>query len=177
MLLTLCVGAGLAFALSKFTNGMLEGIPAMLLFGTAFVSTSTAVILKTLNSKGRMGTLSSKIMIGMSIVQDLTVIPLMLIVGKLGSIGSSDGSVMSTIKPLLLGAVFMALMMTVGARWIPRLLQVVAKLNSKELFMLAITGIALGAGFLSEAMQVSFSFGAFLVGIVLSDSEYGKKAL
>ncbi len=176
VVLTLFTGAALAYFLSKYTD-VLDSVPAMFMFGTAFVSTSTAVILKTLNSKGRMGTLSSKVMIGMSIVQDLTVIPLMLIVGKLGNIGAGGDSIMNTIKPLLLGAVFMLLMMTVGAKWIPKLLQAVAKLNSKELFMLAITGIALGAGFLSDAMQVSFSFGAFLVGIVLSDSEYGKKAL
>ena len=171
--LTLCAGTFIAWILGK-TLGIFEHFSSMMLFATAFVSTSTAVILKTLSSKNQMGTLSSKVMIGMSIVQDLTVIPLMLIVGKLGNLSSGTGA---ALRPLILGAVFMILMMTLGAKWVPRMLQSVAKLNSKELFMLAVTGIALAAGFLSDAMQVSFSFGAFLAGIVLSDSEYGKKAL
>ncbi len=170
---TLIAGAGIAWCLNR-TSGMFQDIATMLIFGSAFVSTSTAVVLKTLTSRGQMGTLSSKVMIGMSIVQDLTVIPLFLIMSKLGSI--SDG-LMDAVKPLILGAVFMTLMMTAGARYLPLILKTVAKTNTKELFLLAVTGIALGAGFIADWMQVSFSFGAFLAGIALSDSEYGKKAI
>ncbi len=170
---TLIAGAGIAWCLNR-TSGMFKDISAMLIFGAAFVSTSTAVVLKTLTSRGQMGTLSSKVMIGMSIVQDLTVIPIFLIMSKLSTL--SDG-LMDAVKPLALGAVFMALMMTAGARYLPLILKAVAKTNTKELFLLAVTGIALGAGFLADWMQVSFSFGAFLAGIALSDSEYGKKAI
>jgi CPA2 family monovalent cation:H+ antiporter-2 len=131
-------------------------------------------VLKTLESKRRMGTLSSKVMIGVSIVQDLTVIPLMLLICKLDNLSSG---LVSTIRPLALGAVFMFLMLTIGARFIPFLLRQVARFESKELFLFAVTGLALGIGLLSEAMQVSFSFGAFLAGIVLSESDYGKRAL
>ncbi len=167
VLLTLACAAGI---------GLLLGLPltTAMLFGVAFVSTSTAVILKTLTSNGQMGTLSSKVMIGMSIVQDLTVVPLMLIVCNLSNL--SQG-LMNALKPLATGAVFMFLMMTLGAKLVPWLLKLVARWNSKELFLLAVTGLALGIGFVSEAMQASFSFGAFLAGIVLSDSDYGKKAL
>ncbi len=170
---TLIAGAGIAWCLSR-TSGMFRDVASMLIFGSAFVSTSTAVVLKTLTSRGQMGTLSSKVMIGMSIVQDLTVIPLFLIMSKLGSL--SDG-LLDAVKPLAMGAVFMVLMMTAGARYLPLILKVVARTNMKELFLLAVTGIALGTGFIADWMQVSFSFGAFLAGIALSDSEYGKKAI
>ena len=113
-------------------------------------------------------------MIGMSIVQDLTVIPMMLIVGRFNSF--SDG-LLPALFPLFKGALFMIIMMTLGARYVPLVLRYVAKSSSKELFLLAVTGIALLAGAVSEMMELSFSFGAFLAGIVLSDSDYGKKAL
>ncbi|MBO5959803.1 MAG: cation:proton antiporter, partial [Lentisphaeria bacterium] len=170
---TFAAGAGIAWILNSLT-GWFEQFVTMFLFATAFVSTSTAVVLKTLGSRGQMGTLSSKVMIGMSIVQDLTVIPMFMILSKLGNL--SDG-IWAAVSPLLFGAVFMALMMTVGAKYLPYVLRWVAKTNTKELFLLAVTGIALGAGFIADMMQVSFSFGAFLAGIALSDSAYGKKAI
>lgn len=144
------------------------------LFGTAFVSTSTAVILKTLTSRNKMGTLSSRVMIGMSIVQDLTVVPMMVLICNLGHLNEGW---LAVAKPIGMGAIFMVVMMVLGPRIVPALLQMVAKWNSKELFLLAVTVLGLGIGYISEMMEASFSFGAFLAGIVLSDSAYGKKAL
>lgn len=71
----------------------------------------------------------------------------------------------------------MALMLSIGTKYLPKVLNFVAKFNSKELFLFAVTGIALASGFLASWMDVSFSFGAFLAGIALSDSDYGKKAI
>ncbi len=171
---TFLAGAGIAWGLNRFSNGWFNSWISMFIFATAFVSTSTAVVLKTLTSRGQMGTLSSKVMIGMSIVQDLTVIPMFMLLSKLGDL---SGGWISAVKPLVFGAVFMLLMMTVGAKYLPYILRWVAMTNTKELFLLAITALALGAGFLADVMQVSFSFGAFLAGIALSESEYGKKAI
>lgn len=171
---TFLAGAGIAWGLSRFTEGWFSSVISMFIFATAFVSTSTAVVLKTLASRGQMGTLSSKVMIGMSIVQDLTVIPLFMLLTKLGNL--SDGWYAAA-QPLIFGAVFMLLMMTVGAKYLPYVLRWGAMTNAKELFLLAVTALALGAGALADVMQVSFSFGAFLAGIALSESEYGKKAI
>ena len=183
---TFLVATGIAWLLSRDTALNFGGeskIPlfssnvSLFLFGVCFVSTSTAVVLKTLSSKGFENSLSGRVMIGISIVQDLTVMPLMLLVCQLGALSSSSGDGFSSWLPLILSTVFMALMLTVGARYLPKLTERAARLESKELFLLTITGIALVSGAISVIMQVSFSFGAFLAGIVLSDSEYGKKAL
>ena len=183
---TFLVSTGIAWLLSRDTVlnfGGEDKIPlfsstvSLFLFGICFVSTSTAVVLKTLSSKGFENTLSGRVMIGVSIVQDLTVMPLMLLVCQLGALSSSSGGGLSSLTPLLLSAAFMTLMLTVGARYLPRLTEHAARLESKELFLLSITGIALVSGAISVAMQVTFSFGAFLAGIVLSDSAYGRKAL
>ncbi len=160
-----CFGIGFILKLPPVTAA---------LFGTAFVSTSTAVILKTLGSRNKMGTLSSRVMIGMSIVQDLTVVPMMVLVCNLNKLNEGW---MAVVEPIALGGTFMVIMMVLGPRVVPALLKIVAKWNSKELFLLAVTVLGLGIGYISEMMQASFSFGAFLAGIVLSDSDYGKKAL
>ncbi len=182
---TFLAGTGIAWLLSRNPSVNFAGetkIPlfssnvSLFLFGVCFVSTSTAVVLKTLSSKGFENSLSGRVMIGVSIVQDLTVMPLMLLVCQLGAVSSSGGGVASWM-PLLLSSAFMVLMLTVGARYLPKLTERAARLESKELFLLSITGIALVSGAISVAMEVSFSFGAFLAGIVLSDSAYGKKAL
>lgn len=171
---TFLAGAGIAWGLSRFAENWFNSRISMFIFATAFVSTSTAVVLKTLSSRGQMGTLSSKVMIGMSIVQDLTVIPMFMLLSKLGDF---SGGWYAAAKPLIFGAGFMLLMMTVGAKYLPYILRWVAMTNTKELFLLAVTALALGAGVLADVMQVSFSFGAFLAGIALSESEYGKKAI
>ncbi len=185
VLFTFLTGAGIAWMLSRNQQINFSGetrIPlfssnvSLFLFGVCFVSTSTAVVLKTLSSKGFENSLSGRVMIGVSIVQDLTVMPLMLLVCQLGAMSSSGGG-FSSWMPLLLSSAFMALMLTVGARYLPKITEHAARLESKELFLLSITGIALVSGALSVMMHVSFSFGAFLAGIVLSDSAYGKKAL
>lgn len=184
VLFTFLTGAGIAWLLSRNMQINFSGetrIPlfgsnvSLFLFGVCFVSTSTAVVLKTLSSKGFENSLSGRVMIGVSIVQDLTVMPLMLLVCQLGALSSSGGG-FSSWMPLILSSVFMGLMLTVGARYLPKITGRAAQLESKELFLLSITGIALVSGAISVMMHVSFSFGAFLAGIVLSDSAYGKKA-
>ena len=182
---TFLAGTGIAWMLSNNPRINFSGethIPlfssnvSLFLFGICFVSTSTAVVLKTLSSRGYEDSLSGRVMIGISIVQDLTVMPLMLLVCQLGTMSSSEGG-LSSWMPLLLSTTFMVLMLTFGARYLPKLTERAARLESKELFLFSITGIALVSGAISVVMQVSFSFGAFLAGIVLSDSAYGKKAL
>ena len=184
VLFTFLVASGIAWLLSMDTtvnggadNPLFGSKVSPFLFGICFVSTSTAVVLKTLSSKGFENSLSGRVMIGISIVQDLTVMPLMLLVCRIGALSSLSGGGFFSWLPLVLSTMFMVLMLTVGARYLPKLTERAARLESKELFLLAITGIALVSGAISVIMQVSFSFGAFLAGIVLSDSAYGKKAL
>lgn len=176
VLFTWAAATGLAYMVAKLVNAdLFPSLASMLLFGACFVSTSTAVVLKTLSSRGYQYSLSGKVMTGVSIVQDLTVIPFAIIACMFQTLGKGG---LKSFEPLLYGAIFMVLVMTLGPKVLPRILQFVAKrTDSKELFLLAVTGLALAVGAISEYMELSFSFGTFLAGIVLSDSEYGKKAL
>lgn len=159
-----------------FSIGQIFGWPWMqsLWFGALISLSSTMVLLKTLENQGRIGTLSSKVMIGILIVQDLAIVPMMIILPQL-----NDPKVG---LPLLgIAAIkaigFLLLMIFVGTKIIPRILQYIANWNSRELFLLATVTIGLGIGYGTYLFGLSFAFGAFVAGMLLSESDYGYQAL
>ncbi|NNJ11161.1 portal protein [Chloroflexales bacterium ZM16-3] len=142
--------------------------------GTMLALSSTMVTLKTLSAQGTLGTLASRVMIGMLIVQDLAVVPLMIILPELANL--RDG------LPTLGWAVvragfFLAAMVLVGTRVIPFLLKRIATWNSRELFLIAVMALGLGIGYATYLAGLSFAFGAFVAGMVLSESDYSHQAL
>lgn len=166
---------GLTIALG-YGAGQVLGLDwhASLWLGGLLSLSSTMVLLKTLMNQGWLGTLSSKVMIGMLIVQDLAIVPLMIILPQL-----KDPAVGA---PLLLlaglkAALFIAGMLFLGTWLLPALMARIARLGSRELFVLAITAIGLGVGQLTFMLGLSLAFGAFVAGMVLSESDYGHQAL
>ena len=143
-------------------------------FAAGMVSSSTAVILKTLSNQGYSGSLSGRIMLGMSIVQDLAVIPIMIL---LCNLQRGDGNWFGVVRPILYAVGFVLLMGGIGSRLATRLFRWVARLHSGELFLLVTTSLALGIGALTGYFGLSFAFGAFVAGMVLSESDYSRKAL
>lgn len=143
-------------------------------FGGMIALSSTMVILKTLMSQGRLGTLSSRVMIGMLIVQDLAVVPLMIILPQLNNLEAGLGVLAAA---ALRAALFLFLMFFLGTRLTPWLMRHIARWNSRELFLLAITAIGLGVGYATYLFGLSFAFGAFIAGMVLSESDYSHQAL
>lgn len=167
ILLTMALGFGI---------GQLFGwqwIESLWLGGLISLS-STMIVLKTLMNQGRLGTLSSRVMIGMLIVQDLAVVPLMIVLPQLDELAA--GLPVLALAALK-AAVFLFLMIFGGTRVIPRVMAYVANWNSRELFLLAITAIGLGVGYATYLSGLSFAFGAFVAGMILSESEYGHQAL
>ncbi|MCF8067113.1 MAG: cation:proton antiporter [Desulfobacterales bacterium] len=143
-------------------------------FGALISISSTMVLLKTLMSQGLIGTLSSRVMIGMLIVQDLAVVPMMIILPQL----SNPKSGLSILGFAALKAViFLVLMIVLGTRLIPRLMKYIVSWNSREMFLLTITAIGLGVGYGTHFFGLSFAFGAFVAGMVISESEYVHQAL
>ena len=150
-----------------------ETVPSLWLGGIASLS-STMVILKTLMNQGMMGTLSSRVMIGVLIVQDLAVVPLMIMLPQLSDPASGLPILgIAAVKSV----VFLLVMFFIGTRILPWLLGIVARWNSRELFLLTITAIGLGIGYATYLVGLSFAFGAFVAGMVLSESDYGHQAL
>lgn len=167
MLLTAAFGIGIGRVMGW------EWIPAVW-FGALISLSSTMVLLKTLENQGRLGTLSSRVMIGMLIVQDLAIVPLMIILPQLSN--PKAGLPLLGVAALK-ALVFLVLMIVVGTRIIPGIMRRVARLNSRELFLLATTAMGLGVGYGTYLFGLSFAFGAFVAGMLLSESDYGYQAL
>jgi len=166
IILTIAMAAGM---------GLLLGWPwtDAVWFGACISLSSTMVILKTLQSQGRLGTLSSRVMIGMLLVQDLTVVPLLILLPKLTDLRSGLPDLGWA---LARSVIFLVLMFGLGTRVIPWLIRRVSRWNSRELFLLTVTGLGLGIGFGTYKMGLSFAFGAFMAGMVLSESEHAHQA-
>jgi CPA2 family monovalent cation:H+ antiporter-2 len=150
-----------------------EWVPSVWL-GALISLSSTMVILKTLMNQGFLGTLSSRVMIGMLMVQDLAVVPLMIILPQLSN--PKAGLPLLGLAAIKAG-LFLTVMILLGTRVLPRLMAYIAKWNSRELFLLAITAIGLGIGYATYLSGLSFAFGAFVAGMILSESEYSYQAL
>ena len=162
---------GLGMAIGRFLGWDWH---TCLWLGALISLSSTMVLLKTLMNQGWMGTLSSKVMIGMLIIQDLAVIPMMIILPQL-----NDPAVGLPVLGFaaLKAVAFISGMILLGTRLLPALMRHIARLESRELFMLAITAIGLGVGYITHLAGLSFAFGAFVAGMVLSESDYGHQAL
>lgn len=173
------IGTPVQIALTMMTGfgiGRLMGwdITDSIWFGALISLSSTMVLLKTLMNQGWMGTLSSKVMIGMLIIQDLAVVPMVILLPLLNdpkaglfSLGSALGK----------AALFLTAMFAFGSRLLPWLMRQIARLGSRELFLLAIIAIGLGIGYATYLVGLSFAFGAFIAGMVLNESDYGHQAL
>lgn len=143
-------------------------------FGALIALSSTMVILKTLMAQGTLGSLASRIMIGMLIVQDLAVVPMLIILPELQNL-QAGLPVLGV--AVLRAALFLGVMIYGGTRVIPIVLKRIAGWNSRELFLVSIMAIGLGIGYATYLFGLSFAFGAFVAGMVLSESEYSHQAL
>ncbi len=143
-------------------------------FGALISLSSTMVLLKTLMNQGKMGTLSSRVMIGMLIVQDLAVVPMIIILPQLGDL--EQGLPVLGLAALK-AVVFLTAMVFLGTRLLPKLFKYTARSNSRELFLLTVTAVGLGIGYATWLIGLSFALGAFVAGMVISESDYGHQAL
>lgn len=170
------LGLGLAWLMGwNFGGG--------LVFGLALSVASTVVLLRALEQRQLIDTKRGRIAIGWLIVEDLAmVLTLVLLPALAGSLGgTSDGGDGGLLMPILLTlgkvAAFVAVMILGGRRFVPWVLERVAKTGSRELFTLAVLAIALGIAYGSAVIfGVSFALGAFFAGMILNESELSHEA-
>ena len=143
-------------------------------FGAIISLSSTAVVLKTLTEQGVINTLASRVIVGMLIVQDLAVVPLIILLPELNNVGQGLTEVGIAV---LEAGLFIAGMALFGTRVFPWFMARIAGWNSRELFLLAVVAIGLGVGYATYLFGLSFAFGAFVAGMVLSQSDYSYQAL
>uniref|UniRef100_UPI002ACD6723 cation:proton antiporter n=1 Tax=Chloroflexus sp. TaxID=1904827 RepID=UPI002ACD6723 len=168
-ILQMIVATSLGFALSQFWGwSPVSG----LLLGLSISIASTVVLLRGLMDNGLLNTSAGRIAVGWLVLEDLaTVLILVLLPIIFGS--QSEQSLLSGAFSLLKAVLFVAVMLFAGRRILPKLLDVIAGTRSRELFILAAVAIALGTAFGAAAFfDVSLALGAFLAGVVLSESQF-----
>jgi CPA2 family monovalent cation:H+ antiporter-2 len=166
-LLQMTLATLMGFALTLLWGWTVE---AGLVLGLAISIASTVVLLRGLADNGLLNTSHGKVAIGWLILEDLATVAILVLLPAL--LGES-GNPLETIGVALLKAgLFVAVMLFLGARVMPWLLTHIAHTRSRELFILAVVGLALGTAFgAAELFGVSLALGAFLAGVVVGESD------
>jgi len=135
---------------------------------------STAVVLKLLQERSELTTQYGKTTVGILIFQDIILIPLLLFTPILGGATADIGN---ELLMLLLKTTGIIIFIYIGNRWLmPRLLHLIAMTHSQELFLMSILLFCLAVAMLTHELGMSLAFGAFLAGLMISDSEYSHSA-
>lgn len=145
-----------------------------LFMGFLFSLSSTAIVLKALQDENEINTPHGRVALGILIYQDIIVVGMMLVTPMLAGNNENLGQTLL----LLAGKLLIIILVTIyGARFVvPRLLFAVAKTKSKELFVLTIVVICFAVAWLTSAFGLSLALGAFLAGLIISESEYSHQA-
>lgn len=171
------VSGVLSYLLARFCFGWSEIASAVA--ALSFSVSSTAMVSRILNEKRQIATLAGRIAVGWSVAQDIVVILAMVVfTAFIGREGEDLGAIVSTMgKTLLQIAGFMFVMLWGARRYVPRLLEHVARGGSGELFTLAVIVIALGIAYGSSVLfGVSLALGAFFAGVVIGESDLNHHA-
>lgn len=138
--------------------------------GCALAISSTMIVLRTLNDRGELNSMHSQIMTGILIVQDLSVIIMVSVLPELQ--GFSSESMIPIIVSVGKTAVFVFLMLFMARKVVPAFLDRAAQSSSSEIFLLLALSLGLGVAAISGFIGLSVSLGAFMAGLVISESDY-----
>ena len=161
--LTLCVVAGLS---------VLAGADwrAGVVLGGAFAMSSTAIVSKILADRLELNSVHGRQVIGVLLFQDLAVVPLLILVPALA--GSPAEMAPLLMLALVKAAVVLAILLYFGQRPMRAWFHLVATQKSSELFVLNVLLITLGLAFITEEAGLSLALGAFVAGMLISETEY-----
>lgn len=146
-------------------------IKESLFLGSVFALSSTAVVVKILTDKGELNTLHGEILVGILLLQDLAVVPLMILLPKLLIFQSfSFAALLGILASILKAGAIIAATFFLGRHLLPWLLQRVARLNARELLLVCVVFLALSFAFVASLLGLPPSIGAFLAGLLISES-------
>jgi monovalent cation:H+ antiporter-2, CPA2 family len=183
-LLRMAAGAGFGILLARMWEWP---VAAGILFGLALAVASTVVLLRALDAEHGLQAHEGRIAVGWLVVEDLAMILVLVLLPVVAALSGHGAAVVgagSSGNPLWLVVVtlgkvglFVGMMLLVGARLLPWLLNQVVRTGSRELFTLAVVASAIGIAFgASELFGVSFALGAFFAGVVVHASDHSRRA-
>jgi len=142
--------------------------------GFLFSLSSTAIVLKILQDRNEISAPHGRNALGILIFQDIIVVPMLLVTPIMA--GQSDDIGMAVLM-LLLKSGLVIVITYISARYlVPRLMHLIARTQNKELFLLTTITICIAVAFLTSEAGLSLALGAFLAGLIISESEYSHQA-
>lgn len=176
---TVFIGGALQVGLTVLVSGSIYYLlgnewSEALFIGFLFSLSSTAVVLKVLQDRNEISAPQGRNALAILIFQDIIVVPMMLFTPIIA--GQSE-NVLNSILVLLLKTAVVIIITIVSARYlVPRLMHIIAKTGSKELFLITTITICFAVAFLTSEAGLSLALGAFLAGLIISESEYSHQA-
>jgi CPA2 family monovalent cation:H+ antiporter-2 len=165
--------AALFFLLAWHTG---LGIGESVFIGFLISLSSTAIVLKILQSRAEVETPHGSTSLGVLIFQDVAIVPMMLFTPFLAGIGGNE--VGGMFLGLLLKGLAIIVLVVVSAKWVvPYLLYQIARTRDREIFLLAVLVLCFVVAWVTAAAGLSLALGAFLAGLILSETEYSHQAL
>src|SRR5579884_2566050 len=157
--------------------GWLAGISTHqgIFWGCLFSLSSTAIVLKALADRGETDSMHGRMTVGILIFQDLAVVPMMLLTPILASPG--EDAAKTVLLALAKSAVLVGVIVAAAWYLVPKLLEHIVRSRSRELFLLTIIVLCLGIAWLTSLSGLSLALGAFIAGLVISESEYSHQAM
>lgn len=143
--------------------------------GAILSLSSTAVVLKCLMERNETETSHGRVMLGILVVQDLALGLMLAVLPALDSPSDELGRAVGI--ALLKTALLAAGSIAVGIWVVPRLLRLLARTESRELFLLGVVALCLGIALLTESLGLSIEMGAFIAGLMISEVEYSDQTL
>jgi len=174
------VGGGCQVGLTLGMTALIAkllGLPLnqAIFFGFLVSLSSTAIVLKILQERGQIESPHGRATVGILLFQDIVVVPMMLIAPILAG-GSQD--VAWALFLLVAKAAAVIALVVVTAKWIvTSALYQIARLRAAELFILGVVFVGLGVAWLTSQLGLSLALGAFLAGLIVSESEFSHRAL
>lgn len=152
-----------------------EDLGRSIFLGFLVSLSSTAIVLKLMQERAELDSPHGRTSFGILIFQDIVAVPMMLITPLLAGEGGESGPPVLVLLAEALGIVGMVV---ISAKWIvPWTLYQVARTQSRELFLLSVLSICMAVAWLTSSLGLSVALGAFLAGLIISESEYSHQTL
>src|SRR5881396_1065972 len=155
--------------------GLLPSWQLALFLGFLIALSSTAIVLKVLTDASEIDAPHGRLATGVLIFQDLCVVPIMLVLPFLA--GKAEGGVVGLLVALGKAALVVVGVIIAAHTIVPRALAEILKTRSRELFLIAVILIGTLTALGTAAAGASLALGAFLAGLIISESDYGHQAL
>ncbi len=166
VLLTVAAITGVALAFQS-------PLPQAVFFGFLASLSSTAIVLKMYSDRAELDTAHGRLATGILLFQDIAVVPMMLLLPIMGRAGIAGAvTPLSVLKTLGIAVLGLIVVFFSARKAVPFLLHQVIRLKNREMFFLLVVLLCLGTAWITYSLGLSLALGAFLAGLIVSESEY-----